>query len=97
MHDIFRADPDEMYIEELAEVARYFKQTDKGVREMSSVIEAIREEGRLEGREEGREEGRTEGERAILADVEREVAEGTLPAVSAMHRLLQEFDGDRGE
>ena len=40
---------------------------------------------------------RHEGVRRILADVEREVAEGTLPAVSAMHRLLSEFDGDRGE
>ena len=36
---------------------------------------------------------RHEGVRGILADVEREVAEGTLPAVSAMHRLLAVFDG----
>ena len=61
MHDMFCADPEEMLVEELARVARHFKQTPEGVRKMSSVVEAIREEGRIEGWEEGREEGRIEG------------------------------------
>ena len=48
MHDFFCADPDEMYIESLARVARRFKQDEEGVLKMGSVVEKIRAERTLE-------------------------------------------------
>ena len=44
MHDFFCADPDDMYLEPLARVARRFKQDEEGVRKMGSVVEDIRME-----------------------------------------------------
>ena len=48
MHDFFCADPDEMYLEPLARVARRFKQDEEGVRKMGGVVEQIRMKERSE-------------------------------------------------
>lgn len=48
MHDFFCADPDEMYLEPLARVARRFKQEEEGVRKMGGVVEKIRMKERSE-------------------------------------------------
>jgi hypothetical protein len=45
MHDFSCTDPDEMNYEALAGRARYFKQEQKGARQMGSVVDEIREEG----------------------------------------------------
>ena len=42
--DFFCTEPDEMRYKVLAERARLFKKTEKGVREMSGVLEEMREE-----------------------------------------------------
>jgi hypothetical protein len=51
MHDFSCTNPDEMHYEELASRARYFKQEQKGERQMGSVVDEIREEGIEIGRE----------------------------------------------
>ena len=61
MHDFFCTRPEEMYFELLARTVGYYKQDERGLRDMNGVMEAIREEGRREGRKEGREKGRKEG------------------------------------
>ena len=45
MHDFCCSDPDEMLLEPMAERARYLKQNDKGVKEMSKVYEEILSKG----------------------------------------------------
>ena len=44
MHDFSCTDPDNMYYEELARKAKYFKEHKEGVRYMSGVMEAYKEE-----------------------------------------------------
>ena len=44
MQDFFCTEPDEMRYKVLAERARLFKKTEKGVRAMSGVLEEMREE-----------------------------------------------------
>ncbi len=59
---------------------RRYKQTEKGQKEMSEIIEKIRNEGKaeglLEGRREGRREGRQEGKLETLYSL---VKQGLLP------------------
>lgn len=47
MHDFSCTNPDDMHYEALAKRARYFKQNEKGVTVMSSVLDDIRNEGEL--------------------------------------------------
>ncbi len=44
VHDFMCTNPSDMYYEELAEKARYFKETDEGVKVMCKVIEDMRNE-----------------------------------------------------
>ena len=90
MHDLRCADPDEMHYTELRNKARYFKQTEEGVAEMSAVFEAIAErirvksfeegesigisKGKAEGRSEGLKEGETDGIRRVARNL---IADGT--------------------
>ena len=59
---------------------RRYKQTEEGQKEMSEIIEKIRNEGKaeglLEGRQEGRREGRQEGKLETLYSL---VKQGLLP------------------
>ena len=57
MHDLRCADPDEMHYTELRNKARYFKQTEEGVAEMSAVFEAIVEQERAKSFTEGEADG----------------------------------------
>ena len=77
MHDLNCPDPDRMHYEPLARVTRFHKTQDEGVRKMSEVFEAFRQEVEKEisarylaegeergiaiGREQGREQGWEEG------------------------------------
>jgi len=54
MHDFSCADPDEMIDKDMAEVTRYYKESEKGVSNMCKIFDEIRGEGREEGRKEGR-------------------------------------------
>lgn len=55
MHDFSCTDPDDMHYEALAKRARYFKQNEKGVTVMSSVLDDIRNEGELKNARENAE------------------------------------------
>ena len=46
MHDFFCTNPDDMHYAPLRERARYFKETEKGVTSMSSVVDEIKQEER---------------------------------------------------
>ena len=46
MHDFSCADPDEMIDKDMAEVTRYYKESEKGVSNMCKVFDEIREESR---------------------------------------------------
>ena len=46
MHDFFCTNPDDMHYAPLRERARYFKEDEKGVTSMSSVVDEIRREER---------------------------------------------------
>lgn len=50
MRDFNCANPDDMKIKLLADRARYFKQNDKGVRQMCKAMEELYMEGRAEGK-----------------------------------------------
>ena len=54
MEDFFCDDPDKMNYKVLADRTRQFKENTKGVRNMNSVVDEIREEGRAMGIEEGK-------------------------------------------
>ena len=56
MEDFFCDDPDKMNYKVLADRTRQFKENTKGVRNMNSVVDEIREEGRAMGIEEGKKE-----------------------------------------
>lgn len=49
MHDMFCADPDEMYHKELAERSRYFKTNKHGVMKMCKLMEDLRAESFQKG------------------------------------------------
>ena len=61
MHDFSCTNPDEMYYKQLADRTRYFKETESGVKQMSNILDEMRNEARDEGRIEGRIEGKNEG------------------------------------
>ncbi len=60
MHDFRETNPEKMHSELLAKRVRYFKETEKGMREMCKIWDDIREDGRKEGKYEGKKEGRYE-------------------------------------
>ena len=53
MHDFACAKAQNMYYHELAEVVKYYKETEEGKEFMCQIIDEIRTEGRQEGRAEG--------------------------------------------
>ena len=61
VHDFKCTKADEMYIEELADSTKRFKETPKGVSEMCEKIENMRKIAMAQGREEGRAEGEAKG------------------------------------
>ncbi len=61
MHDFKCKNASDMKYQILSERVRYFKDEQKGVGSMGSVVDEIREEGRAEGRAEGQAEGLQQG------------------------------------
>lgn len=53
MHDFRCSDPNDMHYIPMRNRAKYYKENQKGVREMCKEMEELREEGREEGKEEG--------------------------------------------
>ena len=72
MHDFFCTDPNEMYYKTLADRARYFKENEKGVKNMCQMIQELGDVrynegfkgGLAEGWEGGMAKGKAEGARA---------------------------------
>ena len=61
MHDFLCSDPAEMRNTALADRAKYFKESPKGVAEMCELLEEMREEALAKGLEQGLEQGRAQG------------------------------------
>ncbi|MCR5661539.1 MAG: PD-(D/E)XK nuclease family transposase [bacterium] len=74
MHDFACAKAQDMHYNELAEVVKYYKETEEGQDFMCQIIDEIRKEGRKEGRAAGRKQGRKEGR--------AEAIDNTLKALS---------------
>lgn len=93
LHDLFCANPQDMFIPELAHAVRELKTTEEGQKAMSEVAERLLDkwrakwreedlaEGRAEGEARGREEGRIENSRDIARQLLR--MEGFTPEVVA--------------
>ena len=47
MHDFMCANPDDMFDSDLAKATRYYKENEKGVESMSSVLDDLRNETKL--------------------------------------------------
>ena len=94
MHDLNCPDPDAMHYEPLARVTRFHKTSDEGVRKMSGVFEAFRQEiegeigaqylargisiGEERGISIGREQGREQGRKQGMAQSRRAFARRLL-------------------
>lgn len=57
MHDFRCTDPDKMHYGQMADRARYLKESSEGVSQMCKIMEDMRDEARAEGRAEGVSEG----------------------------------------
>lgn len=68
MHDFSCAEPDKMYYDELAQRARFFKESKEGVASMCKAIEEMWEKAIQEGREEGKEENKIDTAKRMLKD-----------------------------
>ena len=81
MHDFACTKAQNMYYHELAEVVKYYKETEEGQDFMCQIIDKIRKEGRREGRAAGRKEGRREGRAAGRKEGRAEAIDNTLKAI----------------
>ena len=61
MHDFSCSNPDEMYNEDMAERSRYLKESEKGVSEMCTIMEDLRQESIEFGMQKGLEKGTKKG------------------------------------
>lgn len=75
MHDFFCVNAENMKYSILAERVRYFKETKKGVVDMSSVMEELIEEGIAKGREMEKIEERNRFNRMIESLIENKVSD----------------------
>ena len=87
MHDFYCTNPDEMYYKTLADRARYFEESEKGVNNMCELLQELSnnsynegwkgglaegwEGGMAKGKAEGKAEGRVEGARATAWNLEK--------------------------
>ena len=89
MHDFFCTDPDTMYYKTLADRARYFKENEKGVKNMCQMIQDLVADGYNEGFkgglakgwEGGWTDGKAEGKIEGMADGEKKKAKETAMAL----------------
>ncbi len=68
MHDFTCKNPDDMYYPELAEKARYFKETEKGLTNMGDVFEKFAAKRAKEAAEATTKENKIEFAKGLLAD-----------------------------
>lgn len=68
MHDFNCSDPNNMNFKLMADSARFYKKNTKGVSEVSSVLDEMREEARMEGIKQGKEKKATESASKMIAD-----------------------------
>ena len=68
MHDFNCSNPNDMYYPELAEKARYFKETEKGLTNMGDVFEKLLEKREKEAVEKAAKEKNIEFAKGLLAD-----------------------------
>ena len=61
MHDFCCSNPDDMYNEDMADSSRYFKESEKGVSEMCTIMEDLRKESIELGMEKGMKKGMEKG------------------------------------
>lgn len=66
MHDLTCQQASEMYYEVFAREVRYYKESEKGRREMCEIAQKIRNDGKAEGRIEGKLEGKDEVRKEIV-------------------------------
>ena len=87
MHDFYCTNPDEMYYKTLADRARYFKESEKGVNNMCELLQELSnnsynegfkgglaegwESGMAKGKTEGKAEGKAEGARATAWNLKK--------------------------
>ncbi len=84
VHDLLCTEPEDMYYEELAERARYFKRDSEGVAAMCEIWEEVLQEGRAEGREEGRAEGERKTELSSIRNLMESVGWTAQQAMEAL-------------
>jgi hypothetical protein len=72
MHDFQCENPDDMYYEILRNRVRYFKEDERGRKEMCAIWEEIRNDGVIEGRIQGKIEGELEGK--IKGKIEEKIS-----------------------
>ena len=101
MHDFMCIDADEMYYEELASRAKYFKGGEKGESLMKGVWAEMQEQSRAEGRaegiaeglEKGKAEGIAEGKAEGIADAQKNFVLNMLKAGKLALNEIAEYSG----
>ena len=98
LHDLFCADPERMFIPELAHAVRELKTTEEGQQIMNEANEKLLDKLRARWREEDLAEGRAEGRAEGLADGLREAARRMLAAGGITPEAVARMLGlDEGE
>ena len=90
MHDFFCVNAENMKYSILAERVRYFKETKKGVVDMSSVMEELIEEGIAKGREMEKIEERNRFNRMIKSLIENKVSDVQIMKSRRVRRNQEE-------
>ncbi len=97
MQDFFCSDPHKMHNEALSRRAKYFKETEEGVKTMCKLMEDYGEKNRERGRMEGRKEGRIETLREIALNMWnggmrdlQQIANVTKLSVDEVKELIEE-------
>ncbi len=84
MRDFFCENADEMHYKVLADRVRQFKENEKGVREMSGVLDEIREEGFQRGEKRGEKKGK---EKTTILHIQSIMESLDMSAEDAMKAL----------
>jgi len=93
MHDFSCTVPDDMYYEELAERARFFKESKEGVAIMCKAMEDMRNESLQEGIRQGMEQGIKQG---MKQGVKQGVRATALRMLEVGKYALEEIAGISG-
>ena len=95
VHDLRCANPDEMYFPRLAARARFFKQTEEGLQNMSNVFDEIRQEAAAEAEARAEARAKQEKENFVLGLLKlgkltlEEIAECSGLSMARVRKLAQ--------